>query len=249
MWLLCVRRRVIFPDPVILNLFAAVLLVFSFGTFLSLWLCSRFRHEDHRHQLAIQSGRPLDGADVFKFLGDSIELSSTDLGVRDLASAELADESDLVAVFQEPPSLLHVERDVVLSNSRTDLYTLYVLRFALPFFLALALFVLEVAVIDDLADRGLRMGGDQNQVEALFAGHIQSLSGLHDAQLRPIGADHSNVAEAQNALVGQGAGVPRRFSSKAGYRITSSFIGLLIQFLQNPCGLGSIADSRRFERL
>src|SRR5579862_4173897 len=71
-WLLCDRRRVIFPVPVTLNRFAAVLFVFNFGILLFtyyLW----FRREHHDHQPAFHRRRSLHHGEVFHFLRHSVE--------------------------------------------------------------------------------------------------------------------------------------------------------------------------------
>ena len=100
-WLLYDFRRVIFPDPVTLNRFEAVLFVFSFDFFGMLFLRSRLRprHEHHDHQAAVQSWSPLDRRDVGQKFGHMIELFSPEIRVRDLAGPELAGHLDLVAVL------------------------------------------------------------------------------------------------------------------------------------------------------
>lgn len=175
-------RRVIFPDPVTLNRFAAVLLVFSFGIFL-LSSRLRLRKEHHDHQASVQRWRSFDAGDVRKGLGHQHQFSSAELTVRDLAGAELARDLDLVAVFQELPSLFRLEAEIMLRDARAYLYTLYVLLFFLPLALTLLHVVLEFAVIDDPTNRGNGRGGYHHQVEAFLFGDVEGLPRLKYSEL------------------------------------------------------------------
>ena len=49
-----------------------------------------------------------------------------------------------------------------------------------------------LAVVHDLADRGLGAGGDFHQVEVLFIGDVQSRRGGHDAQLGAVIPDEAD---------------------------------------------------------
>ena len=201
--MLCDFRRVIFPDPVTLNRFAAVLFVFSFELFDILFLRHRMRprHEHHDHQAAIQRWSPLDRRDVGQKFGHMIELISPEYRVRDLPGPELAGHLDLIPFFQELPSLSSLEAEIMLRDARAYLYTLYVLLLFLPFPLPLLHFVLVLAVIDDPDDRRLSGGRDHHQVEALFFGDRKSLAGLENAELLAVGADDAYVSKSEAALV------------------------------------------------
>lgn len=144
--------------------------------------------------------------------------------MRNLASPELAGDLDLVAFFQEPPRILQQKAEVVLGGAGTNLYTLYFLLFALPFLLALAELVLVMAKIENLGNGGVGRRRDQDEIQSLFPSQVKGLPGLHDAQLAPVRSDDPYIPNAQHALVRQGAGIPRRFSPKTGYRFTSILI-------------------------
>lgn len=217
--MLCELRRRIFPDPVTLNRFAAVLFVFSFDFFDILLLRSRMRprHEHHDHQAAIQSRSPLDRRDVGQQLGHVVEFLSPELRVRDLAGPELAGHLDLIPIFQELPSLSSLEAEIMLRDARAYLYTLNFLLFFLPFPLPLLHLVLVFAMIDDPANRRLSGGRDHHQVEALFLSDIQGLAGLENAELPSVGAYNAYVAESETALVDQWTRFGAWVSPKSSY--------------------------------
>lgn len=198
--MLCDFRRVILPDPVTLNRFAAVLFVFSFAIFLFSGRL-RLRDEHHDHQAPVHGRRALDGGDVGKLFGHRFELLPTQFRVRDFSRPELAGHLDLVAVFQELASFLRLEAEIMRRNSRTDLYTLYVLLFFLRLPLPVLHFVLIFAVIDDPANRRLSGGRNHHQVKTFLLGDVESLTGLQDSKLLSVGIDHPYITKAQAALI------------------------------------------------
>src|SRR5271165_2697569 len=99
----------------------------------------------------------------------------------DLSSLEHASYSNLAPILQKLLSLPNVGLQVVLRNTRTDLYTLYFLLFALFVFALLALHILVSAVVDDSANGGLSTWTDHDKVESLFFCLGESLTALHDS--------------------------------------------------------------------
>jgi len=178
-WLLNDFRRVIFPVPVILNRLTAVLFVLIFGIFL---LCGvRFWGEHHYHKAPIQGWRPLHRSKFDNRFREQVKLLLAQFRVRDLARFEHARHLDFAAFFQESDCLGNVGLQIVLGNTRTDLYTLNFLLFALFIFALLALQVLVLSVVDDSTDRGLGCGTDHDEIKALFFGEGESLTALHDS--------------------------------------------------------------------
>ena len=57
------------------------------------------RGQYHRHRAAFQGGLPIDGAPIPDLLGEPIEQITPDVGVADLASAELDRDLDSVTVL------------------------------------------------------------------------------------------------------------------------------------------------------
>lgn len=193
-WLLCVLRRVIFPVPVILNRFAAVLLVLIFGIALLLRR-GRLWNQDHDHHASIQRRDPLNGPEIRHRFRELFQLLPAQLGVRDLARLEHAGDLDLVALAEELPRLDDAGLQVVLRNSRTDLYTLNFLLLALLVLALLPFQVLMLAIVDDLAHRRLGRRRNHDEVKPLLAGDAQSLPALENAQLGAIGVDDAYVAK------------------------------------------------------
>jgi len=153
--LLCDLRLVILPVPVILNRFDADLFVRIFGIFLLAGL--RLRVEHHDHQAPIQSGNPFDGAVVDTHFREHVQFLASKLRVRHFARLEHAGHLDLVALFEESDRLLDLERKIVFSDPRTDLYTFYFELFALLVLAALTFQVLVPSVVDD-STNGRRSG-------------------------------------------------------------------------------------------
>lgn len=143
----------------------------------------------------------LDHCEIRHHICHRLQLPLPDFGVGHLASLELARDLDLVPFLEKTTRVLQEMRNIVFRDSRTDLYTLNFLLFALVFLLFSVLVVLEFAVIDDPADRRIGSGGDQNQVETLLLGHAERLPGTHDANLFAVGRDEANFAEPQDSLI------------------------------------------------
>jgi hypothetical protein len=65
---------------------------------------------------------------------------------------------------------------------------------------ALALLVLELSIIHDATDGGLRLGGHFHQIQPLFLGPAQGFITADDANLFSIGSDETYLRNA-NLLV------------------------------------------------
>lgn len=178
-WLLYDFRRVIFPDPVILNRLAAVLFVFSFGMLLRSSL--RLRQKDHDHHLSVKHRRSFHRSQMANHLRKFVQLLAADLGVGHLTCLEHARHLNLVSFFEKPRGVSNQEPDIVLCNERTDLYTLYVLLLFLSVTILLFGLVLVTAVIDDLADRRLGSRRHHHEVQSLLSSDGESLAALEDS--------------------------------------------------------------------
>ncbi len=127
------------------------------------------------------------------------------LRVRDFTRLKHASNLDLIALVQEVPGAVDIGLQVVIRNTRTNLYTLYLL---LRFLFVLAELAFEVFVpteVNDFAHRRVGIGGDHYQVQALFAGERQSRTALNYAKLGAISIDDSNLAKTKDAFVYGGA--------------------------------------------
>jgi hypothetical protein len=115
--------------------------------------------------------------------------------MRDFTGAELTGDFHLVAILNEADRLLERRLNVVLRNPRTDLYTLYVLGFALVLLGLLARLVLVFAVIDDSADGRLGGRSDHHQVEAMFTGERERFTAWNDPKLFAVGTYATNISK------------------------------------------------------
>jgi len=123
--------------------------------------------------------------------------------VRHLAAFEPQGGLNLVAFSKKPNGLVLLRLVVVLIYRYRELYLfddddlLLLTRGAV----ALVLFVKELPVVLNLADRRNGVGGDLYQIERALAGHLESVKGCHDAELFAIFVDDANLAGA-DAFVG-----------------------------------------------
>ena len=108
----------------------------------------------------------------------------------------------------------------MFSNSRTDLYTLYLLLFALLIFPLLAFQVFVLSVVDNLAYGWLGSRRNKHEVEPLVSSHLESLAALHDSKLLTFRANDSNVAILQNSLIDLRTGLGARRPSKSCYVVS-----------------------------
>ncbi len=125
-----------------------------------------------------------------------------------------------MTLIQKASCVLDEKGEVVLRNSRTDLYTLYFLLLALLILALLPFQILVPTVVDDLDDRRLRGGGNHDEVQTLISCLVQRLSTLHDAELLPFGANHAYVSILQDTAVNFGAGFGAGRSSKSCYVVS-----------------------------
>ncbi len=163
----------IFPEPETLNLLAAVLHVFSFGILLH--TPAQLGRQDHDQLAAIPSWWRFHLGDFGKLGRDQLELAFAHLGVSQLTRPEKADYPDLVAFLEEPLGIPDDDLQVVVGRVRAELDALDVLNPLLAFLLPLVLLVFVFAVIRDPAYGGIRVFRNQDQVQILVAGSLDSL--------------------------------------------------------------------------
>ncbi len=137
--------------------------------------------------------------------------------VRDLARPKHARDLYLVPGFEEADGLSDTGLKIVLRDSRTDLYTLNFLLFALLILSELAFVVLMLTVVDDPTDRRLRGRAYHHEVEAAFTRLVESLSTRHDAELAAIFVDDPDLPMTEDAVVDLGARFRAGRSSKSWY--------------------------------
>ena len=145
----------------------------------------------------------LDDRLVAQILDKTIEDLAAEHLAGHFASAEEDGGLDLVAVVEEAQHVVLLGLVIVLVDVDPELDfldrddVLVLLRLALLLFLLIK----EFAEVHDTDHGGLRGGRDFDQVKGLFAGHLESFVGLHDADLVTFVVDHTHFAGA-NAVIG-----------------------------------------------
>ena len=200
-WLLWVFRRVIFPVPVILNRFAAVLFVLIFGIFLLLSSGRWLSEQNHGHHSSFHLRSAFDDRDICHKFSEPVQLLPPEFRVSDLTGPEHTRHFNFVALSNELPCFSDTSLDVVFRNTRTNLYTLYFLLGLLFVISQFRFQVFMLAVVDDSTYRWVSIWGNHHKVKALFSGQCERGSTLHDAKLLVISINHTNFAEPEHTLV------------------------------------------------
>src|SRR5436190_933770 len=190
----------ILPVPVTLNRFLAALLVFCFG--ISFRSCVFRRAQHHHHVATVEKRLRLDLPNLLHVLGEPEEEVSTTLRMGRLATAEHDRYLDLRALVQEPLYVTLLGVVVVDTDLRTELDLLDLdLALMLPSLLPLLLLLVPVlAVVHDLRDRRVRLGGHLDQVEVLPVGVFASLVGGLDPELRAVVVDEPDLRDANRIV-------------------------------------------------
>ena len=118
-------------------------------------------NQHHGHVAALQFGEHLHPTDVGHRLGDLVEDAAPQLGVLHLSAAEHDRDLDLAAVAQERFHLAGLGGEVTGTDLRPVLHLLdqNVGRLPARFLGPLGLFVLELPVVHDPADRWIGLVG------------------------------------------------------------------------------------------
>src|SRR4051794_1941009 len=118
------------------------------------------------------------------------------------ATAEHDRDLDLRALVQEPLYVTLLGVVIVDADLRTELDLLDVdLALMFPSLLALLLLLVPVlAVVHDLRDRRVRLGGDLDQVEVFAVGVFARLVGGLDPELRAVVVDEPDVRDADRIV-------------------------------------------------
>src|SRR5689334_19348673 len=118
--------------------------------------------EDYEHLVPFHPGPRLDFADVHQVPLQSLENAGAEFAVRHLASAKPDGRFHFVAILEPLAGMLHTVIVIVIVRARSKLHFLYSDRDLLLLGLVrfLLRLVLELAKIDDPADRRIGVRGD-----------------------------------------------------------------------------------------
>lgn len=156
---------------------------------------TRFLGREHHGDLPAFHFWPLfNRRQLAQVLLDTIKQNTGNLLVRHFAPTKPQRNLDLIAFFKKAQYAAHLDLVVMVFRAGTKFYFLdfdLLLLFAgLSQFLALL--KLELAIIHDLADRGIGIGRDFDQVQFCFGSTIKRIAGSNDTGLFTIFIDESN---------------------------------------------------------
>jgi hypothetical protein len=137
--------------------------------------------------------------------------------VSDLTSFKHARDFHLPALFQELDGFADVSLNIVFSDTRTNLYTLYILLLALLIAALLPFQILMLTVVNNSADWGLGGWADHHKIQTFILRHRKSHPALQNSKLRTVGSDHADVPVLQNASINFWPRFGAWWSSKACY--------------------------------
>jgi hypothetical protein len=133
-----------------------------------------------------------------KLVGELVQQNLAKIRVRHFAPTEHHRHFDLVALLQELRGLPALRREIVIIDLGTNAHflelddVLVLARFAL----LAALFVPELAVIHQAANRRNRIRRDFHQIEPARASHFQSVASRDDPDLLTLFVDQANFSDA-----------------------------------------------------
>src|SRR5580700_1406948 len=154
------------------------------------------RRQHHDHLPPLEAGVHLDLGDFFGVTLEAIEKPDAKLLVGHFAAAEPQRHLDLVAFLEEALHRAHLHLVVMIVDHwpELDFLDLDHLLLLAGFRLLLLFLVLELAEIQELADRRSGVGGDLDEVEARLLGERQCLGNRNRAAIGTILVDQMNLA-------------------------------------------------------
>jgi hypothetical protein len=163
------------------------------------------RSDDHDHVAAIDRGCRFDGAELGHVFGEALKEAHTLVGTRLFAASEEDHGLHLVARLEESLGALALRLVVVHVDLQTEsnLFEDRVRLVATRFLRLLRSFVLELAVIHDLGNGRLAIGGHLNQIEVCLLGKLEGDVDTDDADLLTGRSDEANLGN-PDTVVGTG---------------------------------------------
>jgi hypothetical protein len=152
--------------------------------------------------IAFLSRPELHQATVADVLNQPFQNLTSQSGAGHFASAEKNGRLDLVAFIQKTQHVILLGLVVVIVDIDAELYFLDRDRLLMLLGLAflLLLLVQVFPVIHDAANRRLRCGGNLDQIQVSFAGHLERFKRWQDADLLALVINHADFARS-NTLI------------------------------------------------
>ena len=156
------------------------------------------RRKGHDDVAALLLRLGLDGAVFLDIVGQTLQQFHATNRAGDLTTAQHDGDLDLVASVKEAGhmALLHVEIVVVNLQAETNLLDFRGALVAASFTSLDLLVVLELAVINELGDRRLRVRGHLDEIEVCLLGQVQRDGSRDDAHLLALRADQAYLRDA-----------------------------------------------------
>ena len=158
--------------------------------------------EDYEHLVSFHSGSRLDFADVRKVSLQSFEDARAELTVRHLASAKPDGGFHFVAILEPLAGMLHAVIVIVIVGAGPELHFLDRDRDLLLLGFVRFLFglVLELAKIDDPANRRIGVRSNFYEVQPLVASGADGVAHVHHTQLLSFLADDPNFGHSNSFI-------------------------------------------------
>ena len=154
-----------------------------------------FGREHHQHLAPFEAREAFDLGDFLDIVADAVEEIHAELLVRHFAAAEPQRALHLVAVLEELDDIAHLHLVIVGVDVRPhldflDLDGLLLLAGLGGLLLGL---ILQLAQIDELANRHLAIGIDLDEIESRFLSEVKRLGGRYDAPVLAFCVDKLNL--------------------------------------------------------
>ncbi len=178
------------------------------------------RADHHDHLTTFHLRHVLDLADFLDVACDAEQQLTTKVLVGHFSTTEPQGDFDLIAIFEEFEDVAHLHLIVVgvRVGTELDLFDLDDLLLLARFAFAFLLFILELAVVHDLADGRGGVGRNLYQIQTGLFSHLHRLGRMHNTDVIAICTDQADFGGA-DFVVDARAGITgrRRVMRSASY--------------------------------
>lgn len=155
--------------------------------------CCGLGREEHGHIAALKLGLLIHVCGLTALSCEFAEDLLADIGMSHFSAAETNGNLYAVAVSKELLCAFELGVKVILADAGRhanflDFHNALVL---LSFLFSLCLFEAELAVVHNLADRGLCLGRDFDEIKISFLGNLKSFFSRHDTELFSVFSDNA----------------------------------------------------------
>ena len=152
-------------------------------------------NQRHHEAVAVRHGSLFHRRRLYEPFLDRVQELHAQVAVLHFASAEHHRDAHLVMRRDELADMLDLHLEVMRADMRLEAHFLEKARLLLlaRFPLLLILLVLELRVVEDFADRRIRLRGYLDQIEAALTSYRQGFADGFDAYLRAVGVYDSDL--------------------------------------------------------